>query len=230
MSIHTDHRQRVKNRFLKEGLENFDDLHILELMLFYCVPRRDTNVLAHNLLNRFGTLPKVMDATPEQLKQVDGIGEGAATFVKFLREFARVCEIRRNQDVQIINSHADIQRCLLSVLNHQRNETVYILCMDAKRKVLCIEKVGEGSVNSANVPVRRIVEIALAYNATSVILAHNHPGGLAIPSPDDVTATQYVARALRAVEVELADHVVVADGDCISLLLSGAYHPGYDNL
>lgn len=230
MSIHRDHRQRVKNRFLKEGLENFDDLHILELMLFYCVPRKDTNILAHNLLERFGSLTKVMDATPEQLKNVEGVGEGVATFVQFLREFERVWQICRNQDVQIINSHADIQKCLLSVLDHQRNETVYILCMDAKRKVLCVEKVGEGSVNSANVPVRKIVEIALAYNATSVILAHNHPGGLAIPSPDDVTATKYVARALRAVEVELADHVVVADGDCVSLQMSGVYYPGVDDL
>jgi len=226
MSIHKDHRQRVKNRFLKEGLENFDDLHILELMLFYCVPRKDTNILAHNLLDRFGSLPNVMEATPDQLLKVEGIGDGVSTFIQFLREFARVCEIRRNQNIQIINSHADIQKCLQSKMDRQRNENVYIMCLDAKRKVLCIEKVGEGSVNSANVSVRKVVEVALAYNATSVILAHNHPGGVAIPSPEDLNATLYVAKALKTVEIELVDHVIIADGDCVSLQQSGAYRPG----
>ena len=225
MSIHKDHRQRVKKRFMKEGLENFEDLHILEMMLFYCVPRRDTNELAHNLLDRFGSLPKVMDATKDQLMKVDGIGEGIAVFIRFLSELEHTCRDRRNLDIQIINSYCDLKRCIQAKLAGLRNEYVYILCMDAKRKILCIEKIAEGSVNTANVPLRRIVEVALGINAVSVVLAHNHPGGLAIPSPDDIKTTQLVAEALKMVDIELADHVIVADEDCISMYQSGGYHP-----
>lgn len=226
MSIHKDHRQRVKSRFLKEGLENFDDLHILEMLLFYCVPRKDTNELAHILLSRFGSLPNVLDATRDQLLKVEGIGDGIATFIRFISELEQTCKVRRNLDIQIINSYTDIQKCLQSRLEAHRNETIYILCMDAKRKVLCVEKVGEGSVNSANVPIRKIVEVALGVNAVSVVLAHNHPGGMAMPSPEDIRTTKVVATALRLVDVELADHVIVADGDFVSLHQSGAYMPG----
>lgn len=225
MSIHKDHRQRVKNRFTKEGLENFDDLHILEMMLFYCVPRRDTNELAHNLLSRFGSLPNVMDATKDQLLKVEGIGEGIAVFIRFLSELERTCKDRRNQDVQVINSYMDIKRCMQSKLEGRRNEYVYMLCMDSKRKILCIEKIAEGSVNTANVPMRRIVEVALGVNAVSVVLAHNHPGGVAVPSPGDIKTTEFVAEALKMVDVELADHVIVADEDFVSMHQSGVYNP-----
>lgn len=228
MSIHKDHRQRLKQRFMREGLDNFDDLYILELLLFYCVPRRDTNEIAHNLLDRFGSLPRVMAAGPEELKKVPGVGEGVSTFFSLLQQLNRACEIRRHDDVSIINSHEDIKKLMLARMDRQRNETVYLLCMDAKRKVLCLEKVGEGSVNSANVPIRRIVEVALAANATTVVLGHNHPGGLAFPSPEDINTTNYVAKALWAVEIDLADHIIVSDGEYISLAQSGLYRPGFD--
>ena len=101
------------------------------------------------------------------------------------------------------------------------NETVFLLCLDAKCKVLACRKVGEGSVNSANVPIRRIVEIALATNATSVVLAHNHPSGIALPSDEDVATTYRVAEALRMVDIILVDHIVVADDDFVSMVHSG---------
>lgn len=230
MSIHRDHRSRVKKRFVKEGLEGFDDLHILEMMLFYCVPRKDTNELAHNLLDRFGSLPQVLDATPDQLQKVDGIGEGVSTFVMFLRELHRAYEVRKNQDVRIINSLADVKKCVMSRLEGQRNEMVYLLCLDGKQKLICIEKVSEGSVNSTNISTRRIVELALAVNAVTVILVHNHPGGVAIPSYEDVNATKYIAQALRKIEIQLADHVIVADGDYVSLVQSAVYDPDRDSV
>ena len=104
-------------------------------------------------------------------------------------------------------------------------ETVFLLCLDAKCKVLGCKLVGEGSVNSAAVPIRRIVEMALGDNATSVVLAHNHPSGLALPSGEDIQTTRRLSLALRAVEIELVDHVVVADGDYVSLAQSGMYNP-----
>ena len=113
----------------------------------------------------------------------------------------------------------------MSCFKNQRNETVYLLCLDAKCKLLCCKKVGEGSINSASVPVRRIVEIALGANATSVVLAHNHPSGLAIPSDEDKLTTRRIALALEAVEIRLVDHIIVAEDDYTSLAQSGMYHP-----
>ena len=102
---------------------------------------------------------------------------------------------------------------------------MFLLCLDAKCKMLCCKEVGEGSVNSASISVRRIVEIALAANATTVVLAHNHPSGLAIPSAEDVHTTERIAAALNAVEITLADHIVVADDDFVSMVQSGYYRP-----
>ena len=108
----------------------------------------------------------------------------------------------------------------------RRNETVFLLCLDAKCKMLCCKEIGEGSVNSAGVPVRRIVETALNANATTVVLAHNHPSGIALPSSDDVQTTHRVAAALETVDIILADHIIVADDDFVSLVQSGVYRPG----
>ena len=121
-----------------------------------------------------------------------------------------------------------IEQCgnfLLPYFYGRENETVFILCLDAKCKVICCKKVGEGSVNSANIPVRRLVEIALGVNATTVVLAHNHPSGLAIPSADDIQTTHRIAAALEAVDVRLADHIVVSKGDYVSIVQSQFYRP-----
>ena len=115
---------------------------------------------------------------------------------------------------------------LASFFVGRRNETVFLLCLDAKCKVLCCKEIGEGSVNSAGVPVRRIVETALGVNATTVILAHNHPSGLALPSSEDVQTTHRVAAALDTVDIALADHIIVADSDYVSLAQSGYYRSG----
>ena len=105
------------------------------------------------------------------------------------------------------------------------NETVYLLCLDAKCKVLCCREVSEGSVNAANVSVRKIMDVVLSCNATSAILAHNHPGGVAVPSPEDIQTTRRVEKVLDAVDVVLVDHLVIADNDYVSMRQSGYYVP-----
>lgn len=221
MSIHSGHRQRMKERFLKEGLDHFSDIQVLELLLFYAIPRQDTNPIAHALLERFGSLPQVLEAPVEELEKVPGVGPSAALLLNLSTAVGRYYMVQRSQNVTILNT---IQACgdyLKSVFIGRRTELVYLLCLDAKCKVLCCREVAEGSVNSANVPIRRIVEMALAANATSVILAHNHPSGIAIPSDEDVATTHRVAAALRMVDIQLVDHIVVADDDYVSMVQSG---------
>jgi len=226
MSIHDGHRQRLKDRFRREGLDNFAEVNVLELLLFYCVPRVDTNPLAHALLDHFGSLSQVLDARVEELEKVPGVGPNVATFLSLLTDVGRYYQVKLSEPGQILRSIDQCGKYMLPYFYGRENETVFLLCLDAKCKVICCRKVGEGSVNSANIPIRRIVEMALGANATTVVLAHNHPSGLAIPSADDIQTTQKVARALEAVEIILADHIVVSKEDFVSIVQSQYYTPG----
>jgi len=225
MSIHDGHRQRLKSRFRKEGLDNFDELHVLELLLFYCVPRKDTNPLAHALLDHFGSLTQVLDAKIDELEKVPGVGENISTFLSLIRESGRYYQIKQAEPGKILRTIDQCGKYLVPYFFGRDCETVFLLCLDAKCKVLCCKKVGEGSVNSANIPIKRIVEIALAANATTVVLAHNHPSGLAIPSADDIQTTLRVAEALEVLDIILADHIVVSKDDFVSIVQSKYYNP-----
>lgn len=228
MSIHTGHRQRLKDRFLKEGLDQFEELYVLELLLYYCIPQKDTNPIAHALLDYFGSLTAVFAATPEELQKVPCIGKNAATFLTLIPQVGRYYQIKRSEPGDILTTIEQCGQYLVPYFIGRENETVFLLCLDAKCKVLGCKLVGEGSVNSANIPIRRVVELALKTNATTVILAHNHPSGLALPSSDDIQTTLRLAKAMDAVEITLADHIVVADNDFVSMAQSGLYRPGLE--
>ena len=223
MSIHAGHRQRLKERFLKEGLDNFEEHQVLELLLFYGIPQRDTNEIAHELIHKFGSLSKVLEATPEELAEVKYVGDNVTTLFRLITEVARYYQVNCAMREEILPTIDACGRFLVPFFHGRQNETVFLLCLDAKCKVLSCEKVGEGGVNSAGIPVRKIVEMALKANATSVILAHNHPSGLAIPSGEDIQTTRRVALALDAVEIGLVDHIIVADSDWVSLSQSELY-------
>lgn len=226
MSIHKDHRQRLRDRFLKEGLDNFDELYVLELLLFYCIPRVDTNPIAHRLLDHFGSLNNVLNATTEELEKVEGIGKNTSTFLSLITQVGRYYQVRQSEPGKILRTIDQCGNYLVPYFFGREQETVFMLCLDAKCKVICCKMVGEGSVNSANIPIRRVVEMALAANATTVVLAHNHPSGLAIPSADDIQTTQRIAAALGTVEIVLADHIVVSKDDYVSISQSNYYSPG----
>ncbi len=193
--------------------------------MFYCIPRVDTNPIAHRLLDHFGSLTAVLEASAEELEKIEGMGENASTFLSLIMQVGRYYQVRRSKPGKILPRLEDCGNFMLPYFLNRDRETVFILCMDAKCKVICCKMVGEGSVNSANVPIRRVVEIALAANATSVVLAHNHPSGLAIPSADDIQTTYRVAAALNAVEITLADHIVVSNGDYVSMVQSRYFNP-----
>jgi DNA repair protein RadC len=223
MSMHDGHRQRIKNRFRMEGLDHFDEIYVLELLLCYCVPRKDTKPLAHALLEHFGSLTQVLEAPVEELEKVPGVGENISTFLTLTTAVSRYYLVHRSAPDAILDSTVKCGRYLMPFFHGRRNETVFLLCLDAKCKVISCREVGEGSVNSAAIPVRKIVEMALAANATTAVLAHNHPSGLALPSIEDIQATKRIAKALYSVEVILADHVIVSDDDFVSLAESGHY-------
>ena len=225
MSIHKDHRQRVKQRFLGEGLDHFDEVHALELLLFYAIPQGDVNPLAHGLLDHFGNLHQVLEAPPEQLMAVAGIREHTAVLLGLVKGISQKYLIDYKVKPEQLMSRKECGRYLLDRFVGRRDETVMLLCLDAKRSPLACRVISEGSVNTAEVSVRKVVEAALAVNATTVVLAHNHPSGIALPSMEDIVTTRRVAMALDGVGIELEDHIVVAGRDYVSLRDSKYYDP-----
>jgi len=225
MYTNKDHRQRQKERFRKEGLEHFHELHVLELLLFYAIPQKDTKPLARELLNRFGSLPAVLEASAQELQTVPGVGVNIATYLNLITAAGRYYQTHRETQIQVLDSTQGYGDFLLKRFYGRRNETVFLLMMDAKYKLLSCQLVGEGDVNSANIPVRRMVEMALGANATYVVLAHNHPSGFALPSREDIASTENLATALGAMDIVLLDHIVVADEDYVSMAESRFYNP-----
>ena len=226
MSKHDGHRARMRKRFLEQGLEGFEDHQVLEMLLYYSVPREDTNELAHDLIESFGSFSNVLEAPVTDFMKVKGVGEKTATMLSFVGSTVRYYMVdKKKQDSNILSTLNECVDYLKPYFTGRRNETVYILCLDAKCKVLLCKNLGEGGVNSAAVPMRKIVDVAMASNATSVVLAHNHPGGLAYPSGDDVNTTKQLAATLQAVDVILADHIIFSDEESVSLTQSGYYTP-----
>lgn len=202
-------------------MDSFTDKGVLELLLFYSIPRGDVNPTVHELMNRFGTLAGVMDAPEEELVQVPGIGESTARLLKLVPQIARRYLMSRASFNDAVNSSRKAGEYLMPFYCGEKDETVFVLCLDSKKKVLACRRVFTGSVNSTDISIRKLVEMALQHNATGVIISHNHPSGIAIPSAADRETTKQIAKALKAVDVELLDHIVVADDDFVSMLDSG---------
>jgi DNA repair protein RadC len=223
MSIHDGHRERIKKRFLEHGLESFEDHRVLELLLFYALPRTDVNPIAHTLIDKFGSLAAVFDAPMEELVKVPGVGMNTAEYIKLIPQVSRRYLISRVSFDDILDSTKKAGAYLLPHFYAERDEIVYMVCLDAKCKVLNCKLLFRGSVNSASVSIRRIVENALVYNSTSVIIAHNHTSGIAVPSEEDRITTRRIEQALKSVDIALTDHIVVADDDFISLADNGFF-------
>ncbi|HNX99923.1 MAG TPA: DNA repair protein RadC [Oscillospiraceae bacterium] len=222
MGVHDGHRGRMKTRFLEHGLDNFDDINVLELLLFYALPRCDTNVVAHRLLDRFGSLPGVLEAPAEELARVEGVGDSAAALLRLIPQVSRRYMMEREGTAAHALSDPASAGCFfVPRFLYETDEVVYLACLDSVHRVLSCTEVGRGVVNSAEVSVRKIVELALRQNAAAVILAHNHVNGLAIPSKEDELTTRQLASALNLVGIGLIDHIIVAGGEFVSMADSG---------
>lgn len=220
MADHSGHRDRLRGEFLARS-ESFPDHKVLELLLFYALPRQDTNPIAHDLLERFGSLEGVLDAPPEALAQVKGVGDRSAVLFKAVKELARRYAAGRSRIGNLITTNYAAYEILHPLFFGARNEKVYLLCLDGKKKLLGCAKLGEGNVNAAEVTPRGVVETALNHNAARVILAHNHVSGLALPSDEDKATTLYLQTLLSQVGVLLDDHLIFVDDDMVSLKDSG---------
>ncbi len=209
--MHEGHRKRLRQRFLDCGLSDFQDHNILELLLFYTIPRKDTNELAHRLINTFGSFSAVFDASFEDLIKVEGIGENTASLIKLIPLiYGEYMQDKLSKTTTIFSTDAAGEYLTAKYIGI-KNETVMLLCLDNKGCVTNCDILSQGSLTMTEIAGRKIVETALKNNATSAILAHNHPGGLAIPSSADVDVTRKMIVLLNSIDVKLKDHIIVAD-------------------
>lgn len=220
-AIHAGHRRRVKEEFLARGIEGWPDHRVLELLLFYAIPQGDVNPLAHALIDRFGSLAGVFHATPEQLMEVDGVGCSTAVLIRLIpAAAARYLQSSGSLGEQLASTW-QFRELLLPLFFGQRNELVYLVCMDGKNKRLVTKKLGEGIADTVQITTRKVLETALACNATRVVLAHNHVSGVALWSDADLDTTLRLRRVLREAGIELADHFIIAGDDMVSMADSG---------
>ena len=220
MGLHDGHRQRLIQRFLEEDLDNFEPHNVLELLLFYAIPRKDTNELAHVLIDTFGSLTGVFDAPYEELIKVAGIGPNTAALLKLVPSLTRTYYSSDARSV-ILDTSEKSGEYFLPYYIGQTEEVVRLACLDAGGKVISNQILHRGSANAAEVNLRKIVNIALRNNAMGVILAHNHPGGLPLPSEEDVATTKSIREALMPMGILLMDHIIVAGQDYVSMARSG---------
>lgn len=208
--MHEGHRSRLKNRFLEEGLDSFEDHQILELLLFYAIPRKDTNELAHSLIKKYGSLSGVLEADPKDMAKTPGLGENSAILLAIIPSLARIYMKDRWGSRPALNSTAKAGEYVLTLFAGRTYEVFYVICLDAQHKVIYPALVHEGTIDQAPIYPRIIVETALRHKAHSVILAHNHPGGSPTPSPQDIEVTKRIRMALEQISISVLDHIIAA--------------------
>lgn len=221
MGVHDGHRERKKAQYRRGGSDAFADHELLELLLFYAIPRIDTNPLAHALLDRFGSLQAVFSASAEELEQVPGIGASAAVLISLVPALHRRALVSAANREVVLDTRSRIGAYFRELLSTEPKEVMYQLCLDAKGRRRNIYKLGAGDVSSVTLNIRQIVENAINSKAAMVALAHNHPSGVPFPSPEDREATARIRDALEVIDVRLVEHVIVADDDYISMWESG---------
>lgn len=214
-NVHAGHRQRMKKYFIDNGFNGLEEHQILELILFYAVPRKDTNLMAHNLLDRYGTIAKICDAPIDILEDDFGLSESTAVFLKMIPEMARVyLESKHMSETIDIDNAPDI---LCSKFIGANVEKVALALSTADDKLILCDMVCEGSITATQMPIRKIVDLALRHNAKYAYVAHNHPSGLCLPSRPDLDTTRRLSVTLYNIGVTLVDHIIFTDTDYFSI-------------
>ena len=215
------HRQRMREKFATGGLEHFLDHETLELLLTYCIARRDTKPLAWALIKRFGNLSAVLDAPVEELCAVPGMGEHSAQFLKLIRAVFKKYSLEEVQEKQTIRTPEEVVAYCNASLAGQSDECVELIYLSVRNTVIGTEIISSGTLDRVSISPRKIVERALAAKAAAIILVHNHPSGDPTPSMDDIVMTKEVARAAALLGISVHDHIIVGRGKHYSLKAHG---------
>ena len=215
-NIHEGHRDRMRSRFLQEGADGMATHEILEMLLYGTIPRGDTNEIAHHLLDEFGSISNLIEADPHEIAKTAGVGIKSAVFLSLLHELVLRYEREKVEQKPALTSISRSVEYCRALLAFRPVERFYVICLDSRRKILHTSKISEGTVNDAAVSPRMVVEKALRYQATSVLLCHNHPKGSVKPSFDDINLTAGLKRMLEPLGVEVVDHIIIGENEYFS--------------
>ncbi len=220
LNIHAGHRERVKENFLNAGLKGFQDHEALEMLLFFGIPQKNTNELAHLLMYKYGTLANVLNATYEDLMNVKGMTKNSAVLLNIMPQlFSRYVSIEKN--VVKLNSHASLHDFFVPLYFGIRDEQFIVCCLNDSMELTYHRTLFTGGLASVEVSVRKVFEVAVNVNAKFVIISHNHPNGCAIPSYGDIQFTKCLMNLLEQMGVSVVDHVVVGKNNIVSMRNSG---------
>lgn len=216
---HGGHRQRLRERFRVNGLDGFAPHEVLELILGFAIPRQDVNPLAHRLIEHFGTLHNVMEASVEELTRVDGIGEYSAVLLALFVQVGRKIADSHAQPRQFLRNRDDVKNCCIQLLKGCRVEHFYAIYLNGQMEVLAKVLIAQGSISEVHSYPRIVADHALRYNAHAVVVCHNHPGGSLVPSAADLGSTIRMQAVLEELEVRFIDHILVAGEQAVSVML-----------
>lgn len=215
--VHENHRERMRRRVETYGLESLEEHEALEYLLFFAIPRRDTNPIAHALIERFGSFAGVLEAGEEELRTVEGVGPAAARLLHLLPAVDRYYALSRAKPARRLENTRQLADYLVPLFRGRKQEHLVLLALDDRSRLLRTVWLDSGTVGAVDVSISKIAAEALAAGAAAVVLAHNHPGGVALPSRDDIVATGNVMRALGLLQVHVLDHIIVAGEEYTSL-------------
>lgn len=215
--MHEGHRNRMRDKLLSGGIENFKEHEIIEVLLYYCIPRQNTNEIAHALLEQFGSLRGVLDANADELQKVPGIGPNAAVFLTMLPQVLRRYELERFEKRPLLGDSTSSSLFVYELLKGLPEERCVSLYLDTRSRLIHYEILGSGIANQVGIQSRKVLEGAMRHRAVSVIIAHNHPGGSRTPSSGDLAVTYDVMNTLSAGGVRLLDHLIVTNEGVTSL-------------
>lgn len=220
-NLHKEHRLRMRKEFLENGFNEETPPHkMLEMLLFYSIPRKDTNELAHRLINTFGSLEAVLEAPVEQLLKVDGVGENTAVLIKLILPFVRRYQVKKITQKKEFGSSSQLGEFLVAKYMGFKKETFAITSLDSKGRFLGFDILSIGDATSVELSVRRVIETVMKRNPACIVMSHNHPSGSALPSGDDIRLTANLSDTLENINVKLLDHMIICDNDYVSLAQS----------
>ncbi|MBQ7886983.1 MAG: DNA repair protein RadC [Clostridia bacterium] len=228
--MHAGHRERIRERLRTAGLNAFSDHEVLELLLTYAIPRVDVNPLAHELITTFGSLSAVLDADESELLRVKGMGKSAALLLTMMPQLMRRYQLSSLGERPVIVKLKDAKAYLAPLFIGAGEEHIYMICLDQAGHVLHRSLLHTGTVDQVTLHPRTVVQTALRHNAHAVILAHNHPSGIAEPSQADLDITKRISTALYMIGIRLVDHLIFAGAGAFSILRECAVDSGTDAL
>ena len=227
--LHKHHRHRMRQQFLEGGIDHFTPHQVLELLLFYAIPRQDTNETAHRLIKRFGSIGGVLDAEYDELCEVKGIGERTATLLMLCGQLLSRYYKEKNNG-KTFTGIDELKEFLSNEYINQKREKVYLLSLNNRLELLNYAVVSVGTPTSSDANIREMIEVALRHKATAVVLAHNHPMGNNTPSGEDIYTTKQVVAAFRMINIPVVDHLIYADGEVFSMRESPFHAPMFSDL